>query len=163
MERTKVSLQTNQGNMEFELYDDLAPETCRNFRKLVSEGFYDGVRFNKIARGHSMETGDPLSKDILEKLNWGTGGPGYSLKREDAKLSHDKKGLLSMMSEGDEISGSRFMVTVKPLPHLDGKNVVFGHMTKGNDVLDIIGDMGTDRGGKVEFIGYIMIEKINVL
>ncbi|MDP3917460.1 MAG: peptidylprolyl isomerase [Nanoarchaeota archaeon] len=150
--------------MQFELYDDLVPKTVENFKKLVNECFYDGLRFNRIVRCKMLETGDPLSKDILQKLNWGTGGPGYNIKKEiSKKLKHNKKGLLSMASVGDECSGSRFVITYSGIPSLDGKNTVFGHIVSGEDVLDILGNMGTDRGGKVEFIGYIVLEKVTVV
>lgn len=164
MTRTIIRLQTNQGPMDFELYDELVPKTVENFKKLISEGFYDGVRFNKISRGRTLETGDPLSKDILLKLKWGTGGPGYTLDREEcAELTHDKSGLLSMAVDGEKIAGSRFIITSAPLPALDGKNVVFGHITSGEEVIEGLRDVGTDYAGRVSFIGYIVIEKATIM
>ena len=91
MTNTKIKIQTNQGNMEFELENDLVPETTKNFLKLSKEGFYDGVRFHRVIKDFMIQTGDPLSKDPSKQDLWGTGGPGYEIQDEfSPELKHDK-------------------------------------------------------------------------
>ena len=68
-----------------------------------------------------------------------------------------------MIAEGEQCSGSRFLITYAVLPHLNGQNTIFGQLTKGKDILEALADMGTDRAGKVEFIGYIVVEKIEIM
>ena len=144
MERTKIKMETTMGVMEFELYDDLVPETAGNFKKLVGEGFYDGVRFHRVIKDFMVQCGDPLSKDVGKKDMWGTGGPGYNIKDEFVdSLKHDKKGLLSMANSGPNTGGSQFFITLVPTPWLDGKHAIFGGLVSGEDVLDSMGAVET--------------------
>ena len=121
MERTTITMETTQGTMTIELYDDLAPITTANFKKLVQEGFYDGTRFHRVIANFMIQGGDPLSKDTANKARWGTGDPGYKIQDEfDPSLRHDKKGMLSMANAGRNTNGSQFFITFKSTPHLNG-------------------------------------------
>jgi len=158
---TTITIETNQGNMEFELNDDLAPITVENFKKLASEGFYDGVRFHRVIKDFMAQTGDPLSKDIANKNRWGTGGPGYTIKDEfSPQLTHDKKGLLSMANSGPNTGGSQFFITLIPTPWLDNKHSIFGKLTSGEEILEKIGN--TETEGPDRPVNDIIIEKINI-
>jgi len=162
MERTKIRLETTEGTMEFELYDDLVPETAGNFKKLVSEGFYDGVRFHRVIKDFMIQSGDPLSKDESKKMLWGTGGPGYAIKDEFVdELRHDKKGLLSMANSGPNTGGSQFFITLVPTPHLNDKHAIFGVLTSGEDVLDKIGNAKTTSDDKP--VKDVIITKASVI
>ncbi|MDP3917239.1 MAG: peptidylprolyl isomerase [Nanoarchaeota archaeon] len=149
MERTEIRLETTEGTMDFVLYDDLVPETAGNFKKLVSEGFYDGVRFHRVIKDFMVQSGDPLSKDESKKAMWGTGGPGYAIKDEFvAELRHNKNGLLSMANSGPNTGGSQFFITLVQTPWLDDKHAIFGELTSGEDVLEKIGNAKTEPGDK---------------
>jgi len=161
MERTKITIETNQGNMEFELYDDLTPITAENFKKLAKEGFYDGTRFHRVIKDFMIQGGDPLSKDVSKKALWGTGDPGYKIEDEFVpELRHTKKGLLSMANSGPNTGGSQFFITLVPTPFLDDKHTIFGELTKGEDVLDKIGNVQTGEADKP--IEDVIINKIKV-
>ena len=162
MDRTKIKMETSMGVMEFELYDDLAPETAGNFKKLVEEGFYDGQRFHRVIADFMVQGGDPLSKDEANIDRWGTGGPGYAIDDEFVDdLKHTKKGLLSMANSGPDTGGSQFFITLIPTPWLDGKHAIFGEITSGEDVLEEIGNV--DTGDADRPLEDIMVEKVSVV
>ena len=162
MDNTKVRMETNMGVMEFELYDELVPETAGNFKKLVEEGFYDGQRFHRIIENFMVQGGDPLSKDVSNTARWGTGGPGYDIKDEFVdELKHTKKGLLSMANSGPNTGGSQFFITLVPTPHLDGKHAIFEEIVSGEDVLSEIGSVETDGADRP--VKEIIVEKVSII
>ena len=162
MDNTKVRMETNMGVMEFELYDELVPETAGNFKKLVEEGFYDGQRFHRIIKDFMVQGGDPLSKDVANMARWGTGGPDYSIKDEFVdELKHDTKGLLSMANSGPNTGGSQFFITLVPTPWLDGKHAIFGKITSGENVLAALGAVETGESDRP--VEEIIVTKVSVI
>ena len=138
---TIVKLETNQGVMKIKLYDDEAPKTVGNFKKLVSEGFYDGTIFHRVIKDFMIQGGDPTGT--------GMGGPGYKIDDEFGPgLKHDKKGILSMANSGPNTGGSQFFITLAATPWLDGKHAIFGEIVEGQDVLEKIGTTKTAPGDK---------------
>jgi peptidyl-prolyl cis-trans isomerase B (cyclophilin B) len=129
--RYPVSLETNRGTIELELYPEHAPQTVNNFVFLAGEGFYDGVKFHRVIDNFMIQTGDPTGT--------GRGGPGYKFGDEckGNPLKHDR-GVISMANAGPATNGSQFFITHSPQPHLNGKHTVFGKVTKGLDVVDSI-------------------------
>ncbi len=141
MTNTKVALETTMGTMVLELYDDKAPITTANFKKLVSQGFYDSTIFHRVIKGFMIQGGDPTGT--------GTGGPGYFIKDEFGPgLTHDKKGILSMANAGPNTGGSQFFITLAATPWLDNKHAIFGEIVEGMDVLDKIGSTPTSPGDR---------------
>lgn len=139
--RTKIKMETSEGTMEFTLFDDLVPVTAGNFRKLVSEGYYDGIIFHRVIKNFMIQGGDPTGT--------GRGGPGYKIKDEfSSQLRHNKKGLLSMANSGPNTGGSQFFITVVPTPWLDDKHAIFGELTQGEDVLQKLGTVKTDESDR---------------
>src|SRR6476620_7366540 len=133
-------LKTNHGAIEVELFDDDAPKTVENFRKLAGDGFYDGVIFHRVIKDFMIQGGDPTGT--------GTGGPGYTFEDEinDHKIV---RGALAMANAGPNTNGSQFfIVTTQECPWLDGKHTVFGQVTGGMDVIDKIGAAETDARDK---------------
>src|SRR4051812_3972025 len=129
-------LHTNHGDIEVELYDDAAPKTVENFRKLASDGFYDGIVFHRVIKDFMIQGGCPQGT--------GTGGPGYTF--EDEINPHKvERGKLAMANAGPNTNGSQFfIVTIDAAPWLDGKHTVFGEVTDGMDVVDTIEGLPTD-------------------
>ena len=127
----KVTMETNKGTIELELYPEHAPTTVNNFVFLVGEGFYDGVAFHRVIDNFVVQGGDPTGT--------GRGGPGYRFKDELSgnPLRHEAK-MMSMANAGPNTNGSQFFITHAPQPHLDGKHTVFGKVTAGHDVVDAI-------------------------
>ncbi len=132
----------NGKTMKAELYPEIAPKTCENFEKLVSEKFYDGLIFHRVIRGFMIQGGCPQGT--------GTGGPGYSIEGEfemnghTNSLKHDK-GVLSMArSQSPNSAGSQFFIMHEEAPHLDGQYAAFGRVIEGLDVVDEIAEIETD-------------------
>ena len=131
-----ATMQTNHGAIELELFDEDAPKTVENFRKLAGDGFYDGLSFHRIIRDFMIQGGCPLGT--------GTGGPGYTF--EDEFNQHKVvRGALAMANAGPDTNGSQFfIVTTDAAPWLDGKHTVFGRVTAGMDVVDALEALPTD-------------------
>ena len=111
-------MHTNHGAIDLELFDEDAPKTVENFRKLAADGFYDGVIFHRVIKDFMIQGGDPTGT--------GTGGPGYTFEDEfnDNKV---ERGALAMANAGPNTNGSQFfIVTTDAAPWLDGKHTVFG-------------------------------------
>jgi peptidyl-prolyl cis-trans isomerase B (cyclophilin B) len=133
---SEATLHTNAGPITVSFFDDDAPKTVENFRKLAADGFYDGLIFHRVIKDFMIQGGDPEGT--------GTGGPGYTFEDEfnDHKVV---RGALAMANAGPNTNGSQFfIVTTDAAPWLDGKHTVFGEVTNGMDTVDAI--EGTDTG-----------------
>jgi peptidyl-prolyl cis-trans isomerase B (cyclophilin B) len=135
-----AKMNTTQGTIEIELFDEDAPKTVENFKKLARENFYDGVIFHRIIRDFMIQGGDPDGT--------GTGGPGYTF--EDEINQHKVvRGALAMANAGPNTNGSQFfIVTTGAAPWLDGKHTVFGQVTGGMEAVDAIEGLPTDAGDR---------------
>jgi peptidyl-prolyl cis-trans isomerase B (cyclophilin B) len=133
---SNATLHTNAGPISAELFDEDAPKTVENFRRLSSEGFYDGLMFHRIIKDFMIQGGCPEGT--------GTGGPGYTF--EDEPNQHRVvRGALAMANAGPNTNGSQFfVVTAAECPWLDGKHTVFGQVTEGLDVIDKLESAETD-------------------
>jgi peptidyl-prolyl cis-trans isomerase B (cyclophilin B) len=131
-----MTLTTNHGDIVLELFDEDAPKTVDNFRKLAEDGFYDGLIFHRVIPDFMIQGGCPEGT--------GTGGPGYTF--EDEFNQHKVvRGALAMANAGPNTNGSQFfIVTTAAAPWLDGKHTVFGEVTDGMDVVDKIEKLPTD-------------------
>ncbi|SRR6266536_4496158 len=137
---TNATIQTNHGDIEVELFDEDAPKTVENFKKLAREGFYDGVIFHRVIEDFMVQGGDPTGT--------GSGGPGYQFEDEfnDRKVV---RGAFAMANAGPNTNGSQFfIVTAEACPWLDGKHTVFGQVTSGMDVVDGISRVETAAGDR---------------
>ena len=121
---TKALLETDQGNINIELFSNAAPNTVKNFTKLISEGFYDGLSFHRVIPGFMAQGGCPNTRPGSSGIP-GTGGPGYKIKCEINSNKH-LKGSLSMAHAGKDTGGSQFFIVYEAQPHLDGVHTVFG-------------------------------------
>src|SRR5437660_2367029 len=132
-----ATMQTTEGPIVFELFDEDAPKTVENFRKLASGGFYDGLDFHRVIKDFMIQGGCPQGT--------GTGGPGYTFKDE---INQHKvaRGALAMANAGPDTNGSQFfIVTIDSAPWLDGKHTVFGQVTAGMEAVDAIESLPTDN------------------
>jgi peptidyl-prolyl cis-trans isomerase B (cyclophilin B) len=143
-------IKTSEGEMVVQFWNDAAPMTIENFKKLARSGFYDGTSFHRIVKEFMIQGGDPLTKDPKKESSYGTGGPGYKIKAEFNDHSHER-GVLSMAREPDPNSaGSQFFICLAPVTRLDHEYTTFGKLIKGDDVLGKIGDtpVGRNSGGE---------------
>ena len=141
---TDGTIETNLGNIQFNLLPELAPEHVRNFVKLAQSGFYDGTLFHRIIPGFMIQGGDPNTKDSNLKSQWGMGGPGYNIKAEFNSRSH-LRGIISMArSQDPDSAGSQFFIVTADSTFLDREYTVFGEVTDGMDVADKIVNLPRD-------------------
>ncbi len=135
-----AKMNTTQGTIELDLFDEDAPKTVENFKKLAGDHFYDGVIFHRIIRDFMIQGGDPDGT--------GTGGPGYTF--EDEINQHKVvRGALAMANAGPNTNGSQFfIVTTDAAPWLDGKHTVFGQVREGMETVDAIEALPTDSGDR---------------
>jgi len=138
---TKVKLETTQGDIVIQFYDEM-PITSDNFKKLVEQGFYDGVIFHRVIDGFMIQSGDPTGT--------GMGGPGYKIKDEftNTDLDENNKGTIAMANAGLNTGGSQFFINLADNNFLDGKHPVFGKVIEGMDVIDKIAKVSTDSQDK---------------
>ena len=133
---SQATMTTTHGPIVLELFDDDAPKTVENFKKLAKDGFYDGLSFHRIIKDFMIQGGCPQGT--------GTGGPGYTFEDEinDHKIV---RGALAMANAGPNTNGSQFfIVTTDAAPWLDGKHTVFGEVREGMDIVDAIENLPTD-------------------
>ena len=145
-------MQTSEGTIGLELFDEDAPKTVANFKKLADDGFYDGLIFHRVIKDFMIQGGCPQGT--------GTGGPGYTFEDEinDHKVV---RGALAMANAGPNTNGSQFfIVTTEAAPWLDGKHTVFGEVVDGMDAVDAIEKSETD--GRDKPVEAKTIEKVEL-
>jgi peptidyl-prolyl cis-trans isomerase B (cyclophilin B) len=147
-----ATMHTSAGPIQLELFDEDAPKTVENFRKLSTDGFYDGLIFHRVIPDFMIQGGCPQGT--------GTGGPGYTFEDEfnDHKI---ERGALAMANAGPDTNGSQFfIVTTEAAPWLDGKHTVFGRVTEGMDAVDAI--EGTPTGANDRPIEDQKLERVEL-
>src|SRR3954470_4021420 len=131
-----ATMTTNHGEITVELFDEDAPKTVGNFKKLAQDGFYDGLVFHRVIRDFMIQGGCPQGT--------GTGGPGYQFEDE---INEHKivRGALAMANAGPNTNGSQFfLVTTGEAPWLGGPDTGCGQVVEGMDVVDAIEGKPTD-------------------
>ena len=125
-------------NLEFEKtpgtvgnFVALAEGNLENNSKPQGKPYYNGLKFHRVIADFMIQGGCPLGT--------GTGSPGYSFDDEfHPELKHDTPGILSMANSGPASNGSQFFITHVATPWLDNKHTVFGKVTEGQDIVDVI-------------------------
>lgn len=141
------------GIMIAELYPDMAPITVKNFKKLVSEKFYDGLIFHRVIKGFMIQTGDPTGTGMSGSEEYIKGE--FSQNGVDNDLSH-KRGVLSMARRGGQpdteetmnSASSQFFIVQTDYPSLDGKYAAFGYVIHGIELSDEIVSVKTDSNDR---------------
>ena len=148
--KEQAVIKTSVGEMVVEFWPDVAPKTVENFKTLAKKGFYDGTAFHRIVQGFMIQGGDPLTKDAKRESDWGTGGPGHTVKAEFSDRSH-QRGVISMARSSDpDSAGSQFFICLGDASFLDGKYTAFGSLVSGDDVLGKIAATPVTTGNSGE-------------
>ncbi|MBU4536414.1 peptidylprolyl isomerase [Patescibacteria group bacterium] len=158
-----VVFHTNLGDIEISFMGDKSPKTVDNFKKLASEGFYNGVKFHRVIKGFMVQGGDPLTKDDSTEAMWGTGGPGYMFEDEICPLNKNYRGTISMANSGPDTNGSQFFINTADNNFLDSKHTVFGEVISGMDVVEKIENMEVKYSGVRDIpVSSVIIESIEL-
>lgn len=153
-----MTLHTNHGDININIFDNHAPKTVKNILGLAdgsvewthpatgqksNDPLYNGTIFHRIIPGFMIQAGDPLGQ--------GTGGPGFKFEDEPhPELVFDRPYLLAMANAGPNTNGSQFFITVGPTPHLNRKHSIFGEVkdAASQAVVDAIATTKTGQGDK---------------
>lgn len=138
-----ATIATNKGAITVQLEYKKTPVTVANFislvegkntfvtnEKLKGKPFFDGLKFHRVIANFMIQGGDPSGN--------GSGGPGYAFKDEFTDLKFEKEGVLAMANSGPATNGSQFFITHKETPWLNAKHTIFGHVTKGMEIVNLI-------------------------
>lgn len=129
-----TAIHTNKGKILCQLFPEKAPVSVTNFMQLASGHFYDGLTFHRVVPNFVIQGGDPQGS--------GAGGPGYTLPAEIG-LPHES-GALAWARLPDSVnphrrsSGSQFYITLDKVSFLDGEYTVFGQVTEGFDIIQLV-------------------------
>lgn len=142
-----VVLQTTQGNIELELYPDVAPLAVENFMTHIKNGYYNGIAFHRIIKNFMIQGGDPTESGRGGESIW-----GKSFKDEFKGKLFNKVGVLAMANSGPYTNGSQFFITTAQTPWLNGHHTIFGQATETSmetlkklNSVDTFGGSGGDR------------------
>jgi cyclophilin family peptidyl-prolyl cis-trans isomerase len=125
----RAVVSTDKGAFTIELLPDDAPLNVDNFVELARKNFFNGIVFHRVVPNFVIQGGDPRGD--------GNGGPGYQIRCEINEVPYDR-GAVGMALSGKDTGGSQWFVTHSPQPHLDGGYTVFGRVTQGLEVVDLI-------------------------
>lgn len=138
-----ATIATNKGTIVVQLEYKKTPITVANFisladgkntfvkdEKLKGKPYFDGLKFHRVISDFMIQGGDPSGN--------GSGGPGYAFKDEFTDLKFDKGGILAMANSGPTTNGSQFFITHKDTPWLNDKHTIYGHVTKGMEIVNLI-------------------------
>lgn len=137
----RILIKTDKGDLKATMFASKVPITVASFLNLAKRDYYDGLTFHRVVEDFVIQGGDPDGN--------GKGGPGYFLPDEIAPgLEHDKAGVFSMARKSKpDTAGSQFFITLGMAEHLDGGYSIFGELTEGLEVLELI-----EVGDKIEDI-----------
>ena len=126
-----ILLETTQGNIEFKLFEDIAPKTCENFTTHIKNGYYNGILFHRIIESFMIQGGDPTGTGRGGESIW-----GKTFEDECARdVSFDRPGLPAMANAGPGTNGSQFFITTAATPWLHMKHTIFGEVVEGMEIV----------------------------
>lgn len=141
---TSITIHTTLGDIKVSLFPTSAPLAVQNFVTLCQKSYYDNTPFHRVIKRFMIQGGDPEGN--------GTGGEsiwGKPFKDEfDPQLRHDKPYRLSMANAGKNTNGSQFFITTEKTPWLDDKHTIFGSVTSGFDVVQLIENLPTTKNDR---------------
>ncbi|CAM9888576.1 unnamed protein product [Ectocarpus fasciculatus] len=137
-------LQTTKGNINVEIHCDIVPRMAENFLGLCEKEYYDGTKFHRSIRNFMLQGGDPTGSGRGGESYWG----GKIKDEFESRMTHDKRGVLSMANSGPDTTGSQFFITYKSCKHLDNQHSVFGRVVGGMPALAAIEAVPTDSKDK---------------
>jgi cyclophilin family peptidyl-prolyl cis-trans isomerase len=152
-------IQTNKGTIKFELLEQDAPKTTENFRLLAERGYYDGVIFHRVINGFMIQGGDPLGMGYGGESAWGGKFADEINPRSELYRGAYAKGTVAMANAGPNTNGSQFFIMHVDYP-LPPSYTKFGRVIEGQNVVDQIAEVKTDRNDKP--LDKVVMEKVTI-
>jgi cyclophilin family peptidyl-prolyl cis-trans isomerase len=159
MPNRTATIQTNKGNIKFELLEEDAPKTTENFRLLAEKGYYDGVIFHRCINGFMIQGGDPTGTGRGGQSAWGGRFNDEIDTSSDVYRQGYKAGTVAMANAGPNTNGSQFFIMHVDYP-LPPNYTIFGRVTEGQDVVNAIATSSTDRNDRPT--SEVKMEKVSV-
>lgn len=131
-------VETMKGTFELETYPNEAPKTVEHILALVKRNFYNGQRIHRVDPGFVVQFGDPQSRDMTKRDDWGTGGSGTAVGALEVskKRTHVAGAVALAHRDGDPKGGdSQIYITLAPRHELDSDYTVLGQVISGMDVV----------------------------
>ena len=150
----KMIIKLKYGEVEIELFDKIAPNHVKRFKKLASEGKYNGVVFHRVIEGFMAQTGDvKYGNSQSSEFNLGLAGTGGSdlpnVNAEFSNIAHERGTISAARSSDPNSFNSQFFICFESAPHLDRQYTAFGKVTKGMEFIDMI-KKGDGPNGSVD-------------
>lgn len=150
-----VEIITSKGAIVIELYGQDAPKTVENFLALVSRKYYDGQRVHRVARDFVIQMGDPASRDLKSRQEWGRGGATASGEPLADELNDSlptarrgyRPGTVAMARKPAPNSAtSQFFICLEKAAALPYQYTIFGNVIDGMDIVSRIGSVDVEPG-----------------
>ena len=141
-----IVVATTNGTFEFETYPNEAPKTVGHIITLVEQGFYNGLRVHRVIKGGLMQFGDPQTRDIRNRDQWGAGpaagsGRSIGIAEMNPKRPH-KRGTVGMAHRGNPAEAdSQIYILIKPRSDLNSNYTVVGQVISGMNVVERIAEL----------------------
>ena len=153
-EENIMILKLKDGEVEIQLFEDIAPNHVARIKKLADEGAYDNVVFHRVIDGFMAQTGDVKfgnsSSDSFDLNRAGMGGSDLpDLKEEFNNTPHDRGTLSMARSQDPNSANSQFFICFKSAPFLDRQYTVFGKVISGMEFVDKIKKGDSNNNGSV--------------
>ncbi|KAK9897692.1 hypothetical protein P389DRAFT_60626 [Cystobasidium minutum MCA 4210] len=142
---THATLHTTMGDIQLELYPNIAPKTVENFTGHARSTYYEGLIFHRVIKKFMVQTGDPLGDGTGGESIW---GHNFEDEVDVKKYRFDRPYTLAMANAGPKTNGSQFFITTVPCTWLDGKHTIFGKATSGFEVIHKIENARVDKNDK---------------
>jgi peptidyl-prolyl cis-trans isomerase B (cyclophilin B) len=138
-----ATLKTDKGDITIDLATTAAPETANSFAFLAGSGFYNGTLFFYVDKNYVTQAGDPTCRAGAESVCSGTGGPGYSLKLENAQAPREQWTVVAptLAQGGEDVNGSQFRILFRDDQRPNVQETVFGKVIQGQEILEGLSDL----------------------
>jgi len=133
-----IVFETVKGTFEMETYPNEAPKTVAHILELVKRNFYNGLRIHRVEPGFVVQFGDPQTRDMTKKADWGTGGSGRAIGVSEVSLKrpHKTGAVAAAWARDPRLADSQIYVVLSPQPQLNARYTVLGQVISGMDVVE---------------------------
>jgi cyclophilin family peptidyl-prolyl cis-trans isomerase len=142
MANRSAIIETNKGNIKFELLEQDSPKTTENFIRLAEKGYYNGIIFHRVIKGFMIQGGDPTGTGRGGESVWGGRFDDEIDSKSEVYRRGYKAGTVAMANAGPNTNGSQFFIMHHDYP-LPPQYTIFGRVTEGQNVVDEIANTPT--------------------